>query len=76
MTHVHFLYECEGEFIKPTGLDIETRTAIKIDTEELTKEIAVVAFIINDIEKAVMEKYRLSRNDYESIRSQVITHHE
>ena len=74
MTDIRFVYDCEGEF-SSKGLIAETKLLISIDEKEITREIAVIAHIMNDIEKSVMERYSLSRKDYETIRKTLIEYH-
>lgn len=65
-------YEAQGTFTYPNGLEGDTRLTILIPEEREHKKLAIIFHLIRDFEETIIERFKLTREQYEKIREAIL----
>lgn len=65
-------YEANCTFTHPNGLEGDTRLTILIPEENEHKKLAIILHLVKDIEDTIIERFNLTRKEYEDIREAIL----
>lgn len=65
-------YEAQATFTHPNGLEGDTRLTILIPEENEHKKLAIIFHLVKDFEETIIQRFNLTREQYEQIRQAII----